>query len=236
MRRWFVQADITPESFENRTFTTKLRGYDPDEVNEFVAEVAAMLRDHKKHADRAYQAVGEEMGEMLQQARDRADSMIASAESKAADTIATANTAAEETRRAAEEAAAAARAGAEEDAARLRADAERAAAETRRTAEEDATRLRTDAANAAEETRSNAQRDAEDRTARADERVRLLESRENEARDRIRALQGELHRISELLGGLEPDDVTEGSPTEGAAEDTGILLETAPEETAGRAP
>ena len=209
-----MQADITPESFENRTFTTKLRGYDPDEVNEFVAEVAAMLRDHKKHADRAYQAVGEEMGEMLQQARDRADSMIAAAESKAADAIAKANAAAEETRRAAEQAAAATRSGAEED----------------------ATRLRTDAANAAEETRSNAQRDAEDRTARADERVRLLESKENEARDRIRALQGELQRISELLGRLEPDDVTEGSPAEGAAEETGILLETTPEETAGRAP
>lgn len=224
-----MQADITPEGLENQTFTTKLRGYDPDEVHAFLAEVALMMRDHKKQADRAYQAVGEEMGEMLQEARDRADAMIAAAEAQAAEKLAQADAAA-----------AAARASGDEDAARTRADAEQSAAETRRSAEEDATRVRAEATNVAEETRTAAQRVAEERIARAAERVRVLVTQENEARERIAALRTALVDVSERLHELERDDSDgggeEATSSAPIAADEEIELEPATEETASPAP
>lgn len=33
-----VEGDVMVEGLENRTFTTKMRGYDPDEVQEFLAD------------------------------------------------------------------------------------------------------------------------------------------------------------------------------------------------------
>lgn len=199
-----MEDDVMLEGLEDRTFTTKMRGYDPDEVRALLSVVARALRDQKKQAETAYQAVGEEMGEMLQQARDRADAMIADAEQRAADLVAQANAIAEEKRGAAQAEATATRAAADHDAARARAEAEQAAAHIERLANDEAARVAADAARAAEELRSQAQRDADERTARADERVRALESEENEARERIHEVAAELLAVSQRLQELEP--------------------------------
>lgn len=244
-----VEGEVRLEELENRAFTTKMRGYDPDEVQAFLADVARTLRDHKKQADRAYQAVGEEMGEMLQQARDRADAMIADAEQKAAGILADASAAAEETRSeaqaeaeetrsAAQAEATVTRGSADQDAARTRAEAERAAAEMKHAAEKEAARVTAAAAQAAEEVRGEAQRDADERTERADERVRALLSEEKEARERIDWLSSELMAVSQRLQGSEGADDEAETRTDAvltapmAAE---ITLDAAPDESANPA-
>ena len=71
---------VTPEAIERADFPTALRGYDKEEVDAFLQEVAA---EHRKlaaaassattGADKPYQRFGQDVGELLQQAKDFAD-------------------------------------------------------------------------------------------------------------------------------------------------------------------
>lgn len=251
-----MHAEITPAGLENPGFATKMRGYDPDEVDAFLAQVAATLRQHKDTAERAYQVVGEELGDLLQQARDRADAMLAAAEKEAAkvttaaekeatEVTAAAAEAAEKTREKAAKAAARTRREAEEESTRVRAEAETAASETRKAADEDALRTRTEAAEAAEQLRVASEKDAEERTARADEVVRQLEAKEAAARERVSTLRAQLAGLATQLEALEDGPAgTAGEavatvaelPAEQEPETENIRLKTRAGEPAGQTP
>ena len=203
-----MQTEITPEALENPNFTSKMRGYDPDEVNELLGRVAAVLRQQKQAADRAYQVVGEELGDMLQQARDRADEMLAAAEKEAAETTLAASMAAQKARDEADKDAARARKEAEDDATTIRAEANSAASEMTEDAQKESTRVRTEAAEAADQLRAAVEKDAQERTARADERVRQLESKEADVRERLSALRMDLVGITTQLEALARQPLT----------------------------
>ena len=104
-------------------FATAMRGYDKDEVDTFLRELAdehnrlvTELAEAKRTAEKAHLELGEEIGDLLQHAKDVSDQMVKKAEEHTAEIK-------EKTRRAAE---------------RTMAEAERKAAELRRTAEADA--------------------------------------------------------------------------------------------------
>lgn len=114
---------ITPEYLEQVEFTSSLRGYDREEVDSLLASVAdeiarlqALASQSRAPVQRPYDSLGEEMGALLQHAKDTADEITAKA------------------RREAEEL----RAGAESSAGTLTGDAEREAAGIREQAQRDA--------------------------------------------------------------------------------------------------
>jgi DivIVA domain-containing protein len=173
-----MQHALSPEELESITFSTSLRGYDRDEVDEFLRTLAADLKESQKaRADRLYENLGEEMGGLLQHARDSADQMLQEAEAEA--------------RRLREEA--------QEEARRTR---EAAAAHARSTKEESemtAQRTIEDANLRARETRDEAEHDAAVRIEATEARVRKLEETEADVRERIRVLRLHLVSLSDQL-------------------------------------
>lgn len=92
------------QDLERVEFATAIRGYDKDEVDTFLRElavehnrIAAELSAAKKSADKSYVEMGEEIGDILQHTRDVADQMIKSAEEEAAGIKERARRAAEQT-------------------------------------------------------------------------------------------------------------------------------------------
>lgn len=79
-----VRRAITPEDIKGANFSVALRGYDRGEVEAFLQDVAAEVSVLKDSAERAYQNLGEELGELLQQAKDVADKLLSEARSEAA--------------------------------------------------------------------------------------------------------------------------------------------------------
>jgi DivIVA domain-containing protein len=75
---------LTPEEIKGADFSVALRGYDRREVGAFLEDVAAEVSVLKESSERAYQAVGEELGQLLQQAKDVADRVLSDAQSSAA--------------------------------------------------------------------------------------------------------------------------------------------------------
>jgi cell division initiation protein len=123
-----VGQAVTPEEIENTTFSTTLRGYNKEEVDDFLQNAAEGIRAALRDAsERAYQNLGEEMGNLLQHAKDSADDLVRGAEEEAAGV-----------REDARLDAARMRQEAETDASRIRHEAEHDATETRATAERDA--------------------------------------------------------------------------------------------------
>jgi DivIVA domain-containing protein len=119
---------LSPEELEGATFSVALRGYDRDEVDAFLKSLGDQLREsNRMRSERLYETLGEEMGGLLQHARDSADEMIAEAKADATRMR-------EEARQEAEQVRAQARADAEE--ARRLADTD--AADTRSKADADA--------------------------------------------------------------------------------------------------
>jgi DivIVA domain-containing protein len=79
------------QGLEHVEFATAIRGYDKDEVNTFLKELAtehnrmmAELVAAQKSAENVYLEMGEEIGDILQHAKDVADQMIKRAEEEAA--------------------------------------------------------------------------------------------------------------------------------------------------------
>lgn len=208
-----VQPDITPDVLENASFTTRMRGYDPEEVDALLAAVATQLHTYKDAADRAYQLVGEEMGELLQKARDRADEMMAAAEKEAAEALARARAEAERERAEASEETRRVRDEAHAAAAEMRAHAEQEASAALGAAHDEAERMRGEAAEAANQMRSMAQREADERIERADERVRRLEEKEVDARARVASLHHQLVTVAAELEMLNTESAVAGDET-----------------------
>ena len=109
--------EITPDELENVNFSTSFRGYATDEVDGFLQSAADGMRAAMREVtEKAYQRLGEDIGSLLQHARDVADEM----------------------QKKAEEQANALRADAEREASRVRQEADSAASQTRADAERDA--------------------------------------------------------------------------------------------------
>ena len=173
---------LTPDELENVSFTTTLRGYDRDEVDAFIKNVQAALKEaERQRSERLYAHMGEEIGNLLQHAKDSAEEMKQDAESGAARM----------------------RADAETDAGRKRDEAQADAHTMRADAQSDAKNMRAEAESDATSIREKATEQAARRTKEADDRVAELEAEEADARGRIRALRGQLEEIAVHLRPLE---------------------------------
>jgi DivIVA domain-containing protein len=122
-----VRPEFTPDDVEQTTFTVAFRGYDKEEVDVFLAQLAEHLRYVGEDTHSDYQNLGAEMGELLQHARNSAESMLSDAKQGA-----------DELRRKSAEEADRLRAEATEYAKRVREDADDDARWTRSRAEEEA--------------------------------------------------------------------------------------------------
>jgi len=78
-----MQPELTPEDIETATFTVAIRGYDKQEVEAFLADTADHVRALTEASGSAYVDLGEEMGELLQHARNSADEMTTRAQEEA---------------------------------------------------------------------------------------------------------------------------------------------------------
>ena len=114
---------MVPEDIENVTFPTTLRGYDRDSVDLFLQEVAVAfeaavneVQAVRAGAQKPYRSLGEEMGDLLQHAKDSAEATKKAAEQEAAQLRERATEDAEATMRSAEAQANEIRAAAEKDA------------------------------------------------------------------------------------------------------------------------
>jgi cell division septum initiation protein DivIVA len=170
-----------------------------------------------------YQSIGDEIGDLLQQAHDWAERTRAEAKSEAdrvtEQAAATAKrlvdeaeTKAGELRAESEGAAKRQRSDAAEKAEQLRIDSEERAERVRSESEKSATKLRMSAEAYASQVRADAQADAERRLQEADARVAELRDIEAQARQRIDALMKRLLSIAEQLGReVWDDDIAEGA-------------------------
>ena len=176
---------LTPEEIEKKEFAVGLRGYDKDEVQAFLAQVAVEYRTVQTPATSTVNGSGEAISDA--EAEARAAEVVAAAEVKASSIIAEAEARAVELRTQAEEAPRAPGAAgngddwsrlgeqvatlmrtAKEQADTLKAEAEAAAAEHRHTLQADAERTREEAERYAADLRSNAESWAEARQGEAD--------------------------------------------------------------------
>jgi DivIVA domain-containing protein len=177
-----MKESVSPDQIEKAAFGTALRGYDRDEVDIFLRRVADELRESQKlRSERLYENLGDEIGTLLQHAKDNADAMTKQAEEDSARIRADAEAASREMRADAERDAAATRAQADGDAQRMRADAEQDAATTRREADQDATQ----------------------RIREAEARVAELQEAEDSLRDKLAMLRSDLEGLTEGLRRLE---------------------------------
>ena len=78
-----MQPELTPEDIETASFTIAIRGYDKQEVEAFLADIADHVRVLAEASGSAYVDLGEEMGELLQHARNSADEMTTRAQEEA---------------------------------------------------------------------------------------------------------------------------------------------------------
>lgn len=98
-----MQPQFTPEEIETASFTIGLRGYDKQEVEDYLVAVADHIRLISDVSRSAYVDLGEEMGELLQHARDSADEMTRKAQEEATALRAEVDAEATNTRREADE-------------------------------------------------------------------------------------------------------------------------------------
>lgn len=78
-----MAAPFSPEQIESLDFPTVLRGYSIPDVQEVLGAIADTVRYYEDEAERAYERVGRELGDLLQQAKDYADSMERDAKERA---------------------------------------------------------------------------------------------------------------------------------------------------------
>lgn len=180
---------LTPQDVERQVFRERRRGYDPEEVDQFLDKVAESLAELARERDRANKRAAEleELSEGARESETLLRRTLMTAERTAQATVAEA----------------------EQDAERMREDARREAAELVERAEEDARELRRTAELEAEEQRRAAEEETASNLAESRagaERVRRavaeLEQFRDDYRERTRAVIAEqlaaLDRVGEL--------------------------------------
>jgi len=167
---------LTPEELEGREFTAALRGYDKDEVDAFLLDAAARMRQDRDDAvaqnGDPYAALGDEVASIMRSTVDQARQLRERAEEDAARIREQAEDAARRVHEAAElelEAALGARADAAREVDEAREAAARDAEETREAARRDAERIIADARGQARAVLERIVEDARERYGRLDE-------------------------------------------------------------------
>lgn len=189
-----MKGALTPEEIRGADFSVALRGYDRVQVKAFLEDLAGRVSILKESSEKTYQAVGEELGELLQEARDLADKIRSDARSEATALV---EDAAKEAAGIRKDAAAYAKQvldAADTDAASERDQASEEAGKTRAQANEEAASMR-----------AQATEDAEQRISAAENKVSELESVEAETRRRISSLRTELEEVAKSLLQLDGD-------------------------------
>ena len=75
---------INPDEIEKATFSTGFRGYEPEEVHGYLRQIADQVRAALKEAqESSYENLGEDIGRLLQNAKDTADEIVSKAQEKA---------------------------------------------------------------------------------------------------------------------------------------------------------
>jgi DivIVA domain-containing protein len=111
-----MSESMRPEDIESTSFAVAFRGFDRDEVQAFLSEVAESIRVYQRIADEAYRVVGEEMGDLLQGAKEQADRVVSDATARAEQIMEEGRAELDRMRREAESEATETRAAAEADA------------------------------------------------------------------------------------------------------------------------
>jgi DivIVA domain-containing protein len=196
-------ARLSPEEISNRKFSSGgLRGYDRDEVERFLAEVARAYREvlesARVAADPSYEQLGREVGAVLESARLGADSL----------------------RRRAEEEAEGARRKARHEADQIRGRAEREASEILERGAVEAERAMREAELVARRLRNVTKRQCSELLAEAHARQERLRAHERELRGRIAEIEAVFAAFREEMDSEEVRAVRIDDPElEPAAED-----------------
>jgi cell division initiation protein len=75
---------INPDEIERASFSTAFRGYEPQEVHDYLRNLAEGMRAAIAEAqESAYENLGEDIGRLLQNAKETADDIVAKAQEKA---------------------------------------------------------------------------------------------------------------------------------------------------------
>jgi DivIVA domain-containing protein len=223
---------VTPEDVYNARFSSRVRGYDREEVDAFLRVLAAELHQLIENQqllqnqtpdvvedEEPYAKLGSDAGKLMQLARDHADRMKAEAMAEIGAERAAAATAAAEVLEKAETEAAAVRQMAERDATSIRDDADRQHAEAQSRARE--VEIETD--NLA----ARAQSEAEGIRAAAEAEARTLKSEVEEEAKRIKAKARADHTV------LTREAHREANRIEREAKQRAELLKDEAEEKAG---
>lgn len=179
---------ILPEEVETKEFIVALRGYDKDEVHDFLKDVAEELRVLRSgrdtgEAEDPIRKLGDHVTEVIRNADDVARRLREGAKSESDEVI----------RRAKDESAAL-----RDEAINIREAAERAAAEIRESAERDAAQFWEAANEYATEVRAKANREADELRETAKREVDAL--REAASRETDELLEAALREADELRG------------------------------------
>jgi len=189
---------LSPDDIQNKEFDQAMRGYEKEQVRAFLNTVASDYRSALRLGN--YEAVGEEVGRILQTVNDSAAALRKKATAEA-----------EEILNQAEAEARSMRHSATEEAAKLKNQAEVEARGLRDHTNQQVKELAQDAERRVVELEAQVRKETEERIREADQRVETLRQAE-------RDLRGRLDRAKEMLGSItdqldEPESAV-APPTE----------------------
>lgn len=200
---------LSPDEIQNQEFEQAMRGYEKEQVRAFLNTVASDYRAALRLGN--YEAVGEEVGRILQTVNDSAAALRKKATSEADEILAQAEAAAKSMRDTAAE-----------DAAKLKNQAEVEAQGLRDHTAQQMKELTQDAERRVVELEAQVRKDTEERMREADQRVEVLRQAE-------RDLRGRLDRAKEMLASIT-DQLDDGAGGRGAPETEAVSLPSSEEE------
>ena len=177
---------LSPDEIQRKEFDQRTRGYDKDEVRAFLSQVAEDYRAALRLGN--YEAVGEEVGRILQTVNDSAAALRTKATSEAEEIMAKAEAEARQLRD-----------GAQEEAAKLRSQAEVEAQGLREHTNQQVKELVEEAERRVVELEANVRKETEDKIREADQRVETLRQAERDLRGRLDRARDMLSSITDQL-------------------------------------
>ncbi|MBW3594656.1 MAG: DivIVA domain-containing protein, partial [Actinobacteria bacterium] len=188
---------LSPDEIQTKEFEQAMRGYDKDQVRAFLNTVASDYRAALRLGN--YEAVGEEVGRILQTVNDSAAALRQKATTEAEEILSQAEAEAKSMRD-----------SASDDAAKLKNQAEVEAQGLREHTNQQVKELTEEAERRVVELEAQVRKDTEDRIREANERVESLRQAE-------RDLRGRLDRARDMLAAItgeldEPSGTTTAAP------------------------
>ncbi len=183
---------ISPDEIQTKEFDRGTRGYDKDQVRAFLDSVASDYRAALRLGN--YEAVGEEVGRILQTVNDSASALRSKATSEAEEIMA----------------------NAEGEAAKVKSQAEVEAQGLRDHTNQQIKELIEEAERRVVEMDAKVRKETEARIRAADQRVETLRQAERDLRGRLERAREMLTSIEDQLDSGAPE--TESVPLEGAEE------------------